>query len=300
MRLFSALVAALVVPVATACPPGDGVSVVSKCPPDGMTTLSLRTPASSGSKAGGPEAKRLTPAVPTLRAGQRLSGTLASGDLTLSDDSYADLYRIVGTPGQRYSIALRSDDFDAYVSVGTATSETDPEAFDVIDSDDDDGGGTDALVTFTMPADGALYVRANSLGEGETGAYTIEMAEAAPLRAPSVASIRVGQSLDGRLDESDGQLADDSYVDVYTFTARAGQTYEITMTSSDFDAYLSVGSGTGDGYQEIDANDDGEGDDDGTNARITLTATTSGVHSIRANSLGNGETGAYTLRLVQN
>lgn len=298
MRLFSVLAAAaLAAPLATAaaCPPGDGVAVFPKCPPDGVTALVPRAPAS---KAGSPEAKRLTTvAVPTLRPGQRLSGTLATGDMTLSDDTFADLYRIAGTAGQRYVITLRSDDFDAYLSLGTTPSETDPDAFEVSDSDDDGAGGTDAQITFTMPGDGTVYVRANSLSEAETGAYTIEMAEAAPVRQPTVAAIRVGQSVDGRLDDGDGQLDDDSYLDLYTFTARAGQTYEITMTSEDFDAYLSLGSGTGDAYAEIEANDDGP--DMGTHAQITFTAATSGPHTIRANSLGNGETGTYRLRLVQ-
>ena len=304
MRLLSLLaVAAFAVPVssASACPPGDPLEAPIKCPPDAPTTLTALSP-TGGSKTSEVGKTLLRLAVPTIRAGQRISGSLTTSDMAMEDGSYADLYRVVGAAGQRYTLTLRSTDFDAFLSVGTTTDEADPEAFDTFDADDDNGGGesgTDALVTFTFPDDGTVYVRANSLNEGETGAYTLEMADAAALQAPTVAPIRAGQTVNGRLDDGDGQLLDDSYVDIYTFTARAGQTYEITMTSDDFDAYLSVGSGEGDAYEEIDSNDDGAGEDDGTNARLTFTAATSGVHSIRANSLGNGEIGAYTLRLVQ-
>lgn len=245
-------------------------------------------------------AKAPVVAVPTLRAGESLRGSLSTSDATLEDDSHADLYRLVGTPGTRYTVTLRSEDFDAYLAVGTTAAESDVSSLDVMSSNDDGAGGTDARVTFTMPEGGdPVYARANSLGEGETGAYTVSMEEAPPLRAPSTAPIRVGQSVEGRLDEGDGQLPDESFADDYTFAARAGQTYEVVMTSDDFDAFLMVGTGTGDAFESTESNDDGDGESDGTNARLVFTAERSGPMTIRANSLGNGEVGAYTLRLVQ-
>ena len=293
--------ATLGAPLATAhpalCPPSADDLAPVKCPTE--VPLPPLTPVAKASADRAGIGAKIALDPPTLRAGQEVQGTLAATDMTLADSSYADLYRVVGTAGQRYAVTLASDDFDAYLTVGTAANWADVESFETFASDDDGAGGTNARVVFTMAAEGTVYVRANSLGQGETGAYTLAMADAPPVRAPSVAAIRAGQSVEGRLDEGDGQLEDESFADDYTFTARAGQTYEITMTSDDFDAYLSVGTGTGADFEGADSNDDGEADGDGTNARLVFTATASGPMTIRANSLGNGEVGAYTLRLVQ-
>ncbi len=53
-----------------------------------------------------------------LRPGSEARGELKSGDLRLDDNTYADLWRFSGTSGQRVRITMRSDAFDAYLSVG--------------------------------------------------------------------------------------------------------------------------------------------------------------------------------------
>jgi hypothetical protein len=87
----------------------------------------------------------------------------------MEDGSHFHIYVYRGSPGQRLTLTLRSEAFDAYLSSGllNGTSFVD-EA-----SDDDGGGGTDAMLVVTVGPSGDLVIRANSLEGGETGDYTL-------------------------------------------------------------------------------------------------------------------------------
>lgn len=230
--------------------------------------------------------------VPTLRPGETARGTLGPDDPALDDGTYFDHYHLDVVAGRRYTLTLASADFDAFLALGTLDRETGEATLDVTDSDDD-GGGTDARIAFTAPATGRLYARANALSEGETGAYTLALADAVTDARPVV----IGQTLQGALESTDATIGDGSYADVYTFRADAGQTFEITLASDDFDAYLLVGTGSAEDFEELESNDDGAGPDDGTHARIAFTAPSAGMYLVRANSLTEGETGRYRLRI---
>ena len=84
------------------------------------------------------------------------------------DDSFYDEWTFTGRAGDRVVITLRSGDFDAYMSFGRQGDE-----WDALESDDDSGGGTDARLEVTLPANGIYVIRANTLSSGETGAYTL-------------------------------------------------------------------------------------------------------------------------------
>lgn len=229
-----------------------------------------------------------------IRVGQTIRGSLATSDPRAGDDSFYDLYRFDGRRGQRLTITLKSSAFDAYLGFGRMAGGE----FEEIDTDDDGAGGTDARVEVTVPADGTYVIRANSLSEGETGAYELSVAEgAAPRPGPPVrtSEIRVGQTVTGSLSASDPRLeGDDTFYDLYRFTGRAGQRVEIVMTSTAFDAYLAYGRMDG-AELEVEESDDDSGG--GNNPRIRATLPVAGTYVIRANSLNEGETGAYTLTL---
>ncbi len=224
-----------------------------------------------------------------IRFGDTLSGRLEAGDPKMEDESHYDLFTFQGTQGQRAVITLRSDAFDTYLAVGRMQGSE----LDVVDSDDDGGGGTNSRIEITLPETGTYTVRANSLGAGETGDYTISLAlGVAPPPPPPPTPIRLGQTVQGELSATDPRAGDDSHYDMYVFRGTAGQSLVITMRSEAFDAYLSAG-GMADGeFEESDSDDDGAG---GTDARLEVTVPASGVLMIRANSLSEGETGAYTL-----
>src|SRR5690606_3990717 len=90
----------------------------------------------------------------------------------------------------------------------------------------------------------------------------------------------------------DPRLGDGSYYDGYRYEGRAGERILITLTSSDFDAYLRWGRGSGADFQSITYDDDGAG---GLDARLEVTIPETGVYEIQANSYSEGETGRYTL-----
>jgi hypothetical protein len=236
-----------------------------------------------------------------IRSGQTIRGSLDASDAKADDNSFFDLYTFQGRAGERVSIRLASSSFDAYLSLGRMNGKT----FEEIESDDDSGGGSDALITVTLPSEGTYIIRANSLSEGETGAYTLSLTPAGAVQggsskgasAPSAGVIRFGQTVSGSLDTSDAILdADDTYYDLWRFTGRRGQRVEITLASSAFDAYLVLGRMNGSVMEPQASNDDGGG---GTDARIRTTLPADGEYVIRANTLSQGETGAYTLRLAE-
>jgi len=86
--------------------------------------------------------------------------------------------------------------------------------------------------------------------------------------------------------------SDRSFYDAWTFQATAGQTVQITMTSTAFNTFLFLFNPNGD----FEYNDDYLGG--GTNSRISFPVTESGTYTIKANSFAAGVTGAYSLQLV--
>ena len=113
--------------------------------------------------------------------------------------------------------------------------------------------------------------------------------------AAAQSAIRPGETLRGTLSGSDAVLDDGSFYDCFTLRARPGERLEVTLRSADFDAYLAVLEG-----RSCAAGASGESDDDGaggTDSRVGITLG-DGAYSIRANSLGGGETGRYGLVVV--
>lgn len=238
------------------------------------------------------------PAQATLRPGSTARGELKSGDLKLDDDTWADLWRFSGSAGQVARVTMRSKDFDSYLVVGYYD---DKGEFTSLESDDDGAGEHDSRVELRLPRDGEYVARANTLSEGESGAYTLDLEltsgagggdRAAGRRAR--AEVTPGQKVRGTLTAGDEKIEDDSYADSYRFSGQGGQRVTITLDSEDFDAFLHLGRETGGKWEELETDDDGGGE---TNSRIEYTLPDDGEYVIRANTLSEGETGDYTLRL---
>ncbi|MEP7326797.1 MAG: PPC domain-containing protein, partial [Gemmatimonadota bacterium] len=116
-----------------------------------------------------------------------------------------------------------------------------------------------------------------------------------PARAQG--NLKLGQSASGSLSKSDSKLeSDSSYYDMWTYNGKSGETIRVTLTSSDFDSYLSVGREDGGDFSEIDSDDDGAG---GTNSKVVITLPEDGEYEVRVNSLSAGETGDYTVLVEQ-
>jgi hypothetical protein len=237
----------------------------------------------------------------TVRAGQTVQGALTSRNGQLDDDSYFADFTYTARRGERIVVKLSSSDFDAFLHVGRRTADG---TLENAVRDDDGGGGTDARVEYVADRDGPVTLRVNTLAEGETGPYTLEVQSAGGASdgggsqgggqaqpAAGIPTLRAGQTVRGELARGDGQLDDGSYYDAYTYVARRGERIVVRMSSDDFDTVVGV-SQAREGADDLVMDDDGGG---GTNSRVEYTATRDGPLLIRANALNAGEGGAYTI-----
>lgn len=106
-----------------------------------------------------------------ISAGQDAQGRLGEDDPDESGKYFKDwIYR--GTAGETLRIWLRSEDFDALLSVGHMVGGI----YDELDRNDDGGeDSTDSYLVITLPEDGEYVIRASSFGSGATGSYTVRV-----------------------------------------------------------------------------------------------------------------------------
>jgi hypothetical protein len=225
-----------------------------------------------------------------IAAGEPVTGSLARGDRK-QDNSYMDTWTYHGRAGEHIRVTVRSEEFDTYVALG----EYESGECRGMDGDDNSGGGTDSRITTELPNDGAFHIHVRSAGQGGTGAYTVLVEQLTDRESGTPPMpISPGETLEGRLTDTDSREADGSYREDWTFRGEAGERYTITMRSDDFDSLLQVGTIGANGWRRLEQDDDGGGDSD---ARLTITLEESGEYIIRAGSYREEETGAYTLRL---
>ncbi len=100
----------------------------------------------------------------------------------------------------------------------------------------------------------------------------------------------LGSTTDGQLSLSDCRLSDSSFVDFYTVTLPTSGTYIFNQTSTVFDTYLALLTGTG---VLVGVNDD-FGATGVTDSRVKLIVP-AGSYIIAANSFLKNKTGSYSL-----
>jgi hypothetical protein len=231
----------------------------------------------------------------SIAPGQTVRGSLARGDDTLDSGEYVDRMSFPVRRGQTYEVTLTSSAFDPYLLVRGPGGLNE-------DNDDDAGarGSRDSRIRFTAPADGEATVAATSYEPGESGAYVLSMlgAGGAPDRQPEVASsgaVQIGQTVNGRLSQGDGQLSTGEYTDNWTLRGRRGQQVEVRLTSGAFDPYVMI-SGP-DGFSDF--NDDDSSAEGSRDSRMLVTLPADGDYRISATSYEPGESGAYALAVLE-
>ncbi|NEQ26086.1 MAG: serine protease, partial [Microcoleus sp. SIO2G3] len=227
--------------------------------------------------------------------GQPISGSLGNNSSVLpADDSYFNAYTFDGRAGQQVIVEMTSSDFDAYVILLGADGES-------IGQDDDSGGGTNARLIVTLPANGRYTILANTYSAGETGDYSLRAATtsarpAAQTSTPANGTTRPAPQ--GVILQEQGVLGENSQVlqqdgslyDEYQFQGQQGQQVVISMESTQFDTYLLLVDPNG---QLVDQNDDGA--QGSTNSQITATLPSDGTYTIIANAYDSTGRGRYTL-----
>ncbi|HEU0298603.1 MAG TPA: hypothetical protein VFR37_04095 [Longimicrobium sp.] len=121
-------------------------------------------------RAAAPEA-RVTP----VRRGETVNGALADGDAELDDGRWYDAYAYTGRAGETIRVALRAEDFDAYLVIGRMVDGE----FQEIGSNDDaeDGEGLDSALEIELPEDGRYIIQATSFSAGAEGEYELSVGE---------------------------------------------------------------------------------------------------------------------------
>jgi serine protease Do len=103
--------------------------------------------------------------------------------------------------------------------------------------------------------------------------------------------IRIGQTVEGTLEEGDRKMADGSYYDLYVFRGNRGQRIVVHLRSKDFRPYLSLMDENG---VEI-LSDSGEQG----HAHLRCTLAHAGRYFIRVNSVRRDGRGRYQLQLLE-
>ncbi len=225
-----------------------------------------------------------------MAMGASMTGDLTETDPTVDEKgAYFDLYKISARKGQKLVIEMASGDVDSFVGIGRMT----PDSLLIDETDDDGGGEKNARLRYTVKEDGEYIIRAQALDANSTGSYTIKVSERV-IRAPTILSIAANTPVTGTLTDNAQEADDGSLYDLYRIAVRAGETVTITMRSTEFDSYLVLGQMTDGEWSQIAFDDDGAG---GNNARLAHTFDAAGEYLIRANTVGAGKTGAYTIRV---
>ena len=233
-----------------------------------------------------------------LAPGVSIGGEFTEDDLKLEDGTYFDVHFFEGREGQVVRLRLTSADVDAYLILYDTDGNW-------LASDDDSGGGTDALIVFTLPADGVYMVLANTVFEGETGRYTLTWEEAESLEPGTVVDgaltpgalesdpgpsgrLTLGVPVVGRLSLVDALLDDGSYYDVWYLEGKGGQTIGLRLLATDFEGSLMLWDPRG----EVLAT---SGPGDGTDAYLESTLPEAGLYTVVVHSILPGQTGHYAL-----
>ena len=240
--------------------------------------------------------------------GGTINGSLASGDCANPiDGSFYDAYSFTAPAGQLVIIEMTSTAFDTYLYL-LRPSET-ALTYRTIQNDDTTSDLNSRIVVVLPgnPGNNTYTILANSALSGATGAYQLRVYSTGNCTSTTIVA---GTPANTALGAGDCQLHDGSFVDVYAFSATAGQQVSITQSSSAFDSFLFLLSN--DGFTELARNDDGLSGGGTTNsargARIPApvegigeglaTLPAAGTYYILANSFSAGETGAYALTLT--
>jgi hypothetical protein len=219
-----------------------------------------------------------------LATGQRHSGRLEASDPRVDGEGRYDEFAYVARAGERIVIHMQSPDFDAFVRWGRGAGG----AFQQLARDDDSGNGTDARLEVVADGAGTYLIRATSFAADALGMYTLEVANADS--PPALPTVTAGRSVEGSLGPDDRGAAEGAPYDLYAYAASAGERLEITLSSGEFDAYLSWGPRE----DKLELHND---DDSGTNSRLDVTVPSSGTYVIRAKSFIPAQMGGYVLRV---
>ncbi|MDO1558476.1 PPC domain-containing protein [Brevundimonas sp. 2R-24] len=117
--------------------------------------------------------------------GSTVRGVLEEGDGLADDATHFDAYRFRARAGDRLRISMVSAEFDAFLLLLGVDAEGRPG--ELLVSDDDSYGDTNARIDYDIPADGLYEVRANAYARDTGGAYVLTL-ERRPENEPAASA----------------------------------------------------------------------------------------------------------------
>lgn len=226
------------------------------------------------------------PAVDGASVGSSEFGVLSSSDCLLSDGSYADSWTLTVGSDDRVQIDLISSDYDTWLLLLDSDGAT-----VAVNDDGHTTGATDydlsSHIDLTLTT-GTYEIIAGSLEPGVTGDYQLNV-------GPGLACVEEGVLFPGGASSGASLVSTDCldgtfYTDAYAVQVVSSATITFDLTSTDFDAYLSLFDPAGNFI--IDDDDGGVG----LNSRISVSLLP-GWYVIQASSALSTETGSYTLSI---
>lgn len=233
----------------------------------------------------------LAPAVTGASAQSNVrTGSLASSDSRLEGGEYYDEYTLEVDVGREVIAILSAVDFDPFLLVFDPAGEQ-------YQNDDYADSPNVALVQEVAGEAGTWRIRVTSYEADQTGDYALVLdtrertdAREASERFTVTGEVPAGPTatITGTLEEGDPVRGDGSYYEGWALDVAMGDHVVLTLSSPDFDAYLTFASPDDRTFDD----DDGAGS---TNSRVEVVVDVPGRWIVVANTLRAGDTGGYTL-----
>lgn len=238
-------------------------------------------------------------AASALVPGQPLHGALTAADPRSATGAREDRITFEAQAGQGISLALESEEFDAFLRLITPGGAE-------LANDDAAVGTTDARIETTLTESGRHTVVVTTFIPTQMGRYTLtlETRETPPMAAPSPSSplasaapvpapmLSIGVPVEGELGPGDVTSATGQFEDRYQLQGTAGQTITIALDGRELDPLVQLITPSGQGLADDDSGP-------GANALLTTTLAESGPHTVVATSFRAGAAGRYTLTVSE-
>ena len=224
-------------------------------------------------------------------------GTLGPGAATLPSGEYFVEHEVRLDAGVPVTFELSSSAFDAYLLVH------DPNGARVLEVDDSPGHGSDVVEAYLPEAGGTYAVVVTTYAPGESGDYLLRVTGAGatgaapPPETSPMPPAAGGAPLlfeRGQLSHADFTLDDGEYVDVFSLSLTPGTPLWVTLSSTEFDAYLVV---LGPDERVVLLVDDSPGH--GLDVSTAFVPPDAGDYLFAVTSAYPGETGAYLLTVTE-
>jgi hypothetical protein len=225
---------------------------------------------------------------PVVRPGQPVEGVLDAESPRFVDGKAFRVYQFQAQPGRRYVATMSSSEFDAYLVLARANGGI----TEYIKQDDDGGEGINARLRFTVPIAGTYLLIARGLSAQARGPFSVGLEDAGEIVVPAPVPLRVGQTVEGSLSDTDGFLDEsERNYDLYVVRGDPGEDVYVMLASPSFDTYLEAGELVDGTFQQEQSNDDYRGRDSALQLRLGRR----GEAFVRATSLSGNQVGAYTI-----